>query len=163
MAGLVACSPAHNWREVRVGPGAVTALMPCKPERAERTVALPGGLSTTLYMASCDVNATTFAVSALVVPAGGDVQAIGQASKAATLASVKLAPSQAAEWALPPRAGWPASGWRAQGQRHNGQPVEVRVVSLAHPQAVYQWAIYGDASDDVLGTWLEGMRWAVAP
>lgn len=39
---LAACSPALNWREVRATPSALKAMMPCKPDKAVRQVAVAG-------------------------------------------------------------------------------------------------------------------------
>ena len=66
--GLAACSPTFNWREVPVG-GDLTALLPCKPDRATRELPLgdggQGGLLQvmTLDMAGCPAGGATFAVA----------------------------------------------------------------------------------------------------
>ena len=39
-AGLASCNPALNWREVRHAAAPVRVLMPCKPDVAERSIAL---------------------------------------------------------------------------------------------------------------------------
>jgi hypothetical protein len=159
---LLGCSPTYNWREVRVGDAAVLALMPCKPDKAERTVPLQGH-SATLHMASCDVGTLTFAVAALRVPDGMAPGAISQAWKLATLASLKASPDQVRDWPLAPRTGWSAQGWQAQGLRHDGQPVRARVVSVGHGQVLHQLAVYGEPAPEVLATWLDGMRSVPAP
>ena len=40
-----ACTPSLNWREVRLAPTTAVALLPCKPDRAERSEPLGGELS----------------------------------------------------------------------------------------------------------------------
>lgn len=67
LLGLLAgaCSPALNWRTVELdGPG-LQLLLPCKPERAERTVEWTPGQDVVLVMNGCDAGGTTFAVSYL--------------------------------------------------------------------------------------------------
>jgi hypothetical protein len=159
---MLGCSPTYNWRDVRVGDAAVLALMPCKPDKAERTVPLQGQ-SATLHMASCDVGALTFAVAALHVPDGVEVSAASHAWKLATLASLKALPTQAGDWPLTPRTGWSGVGWQAEGLRHDGQPVRARVVSVGRGQVLHQLVVYGEPAPEVLATWLDGMRFAPAP
>ena len=55
----LACSPVFNWREVPVGESLV-AMLPCKPDRAERS--LPMGAATVpIDMAGCEAGGATFA------------------------------------------------------------------------------------------------------
>ena len=58
---LVACSPALDWREVRVDGGALTALFPCRPEHRARTVPL-GADSVRMEMVACAASDSTYAV-----------------------------------------------------------------------------------------------------
>lgn len=50
---LAACNPVFNWREVRPDNTALTLLLPCKPDKAQRSVPL-GGRPTELAMLACD-------------------------------------------------------------------------------------------------------------
>jgi len=162
LLGLVGCSPTFNWREVRVGDAAVLALMPCKPEQAERQVPMQERL-TSLHLASCDVGAATFAVATLRVPDGMVPAEVAQAWKLATLASLKAPASQARDWPLPTRSDWPAVGWQAEGVRHNGQPVRARVVAVGRGHMLHQLVVYGDLPPDAMSAWLDGMRFAPTP
>ena len=65
-AGLVACSPGLNWRTVPVEQ--LAALLPCKPDHAERQVEL-AGTPRTLSMWGCEADGALFAVSHLRVDA----------------------------------------------------------------------------------------------
>lgn len=60
-----ACSPALNWRTVTLDAPGLELLLPCKPERAVRTVEWSPGSEVVLTMHGCDVDGTTFAVSYL--------------------------------------------------------------------------------------------------
>lgn len=67
---LAGCSPALNWRTVPVPEAGLSVALPCKPDRAARTVEL-AGMPTELAMVGCDADGATFAVShaALADPA----------------------------------------------------------------------------------------------
>jgi hypothetical protein len=74
-AGLLACSPALNWRQVAEAPLGVAALLPCKPDRAQREVPL-GGAPTTLTMVGCEADGQMFAVSMARMPSGADMPGV---------------------------------------------------------------------------------------
>ncbi|MFT4268410.1 MAG: hypothetical protein QM586_14520, partial [Xenophilus sp.] len=65
------CDPAFNWREVPLDD-VLTALLPCKPDRASRTLPL-GEAQVTLAMVGCEAGGATFAVARL--PADDAAQA----------------------------------------------------------------------------------------
>jgi hypothetical protein len=66
-----ACSPVFNWREVRFDQSGTVALLPCKPDRAERPVPLyDGSAPLVLSMAGCQAGGATFSVSVVTLPAG---------------------------------------------------------------------------------------------
>jgi hypothetical protein len=58
---LAACSPALDWRDARLG-GPVQLLMPCKPERVERKLALAGGPAEALMLV-CDADGVTWSAT----------------------------------------------------------------------------------------------------
>lgn len=72
LAALAACSPAFNWRSVNLADAPLTAMLPCKPDQAEREVDWGQGASR-LSMTGCEAEGATFAVShmALASPADG--------------------------------------------------------------------------------------------
>lgn len=95
---LIACSPTFNWREVSIS-GDLTALLPCKPDRATRELPLGdagGGSASTagvmsLEMAGCPAGGATFAVA--------QAQAGSPAQAAAWLTA----------WQAATRAQWPGA------------------------------------------------------
>ena len=159
---LLACSPTYNWREVQVGHAPLRALLPCKPERAERPVSM-GGHEATLEMASCEAGGATFAVSAMALPDGMDRNATAQAWKVATLASLKSTADQAKDWPVPVNAKLAAVGWQATGVRHTGQAVQAHVVALTRGQELFQVAVYGDLPPEAMATLLDGLQFDGAP
>ncbi len=75
-----ACSPVFNWREVRFDASGTVALLPCKPDRAERPVPLyDGSAPLMLYMAGCQAGGATFSVSVVQLPASAS-QAAAESS-----------------------------------------------------------------------------------
>ncbi|ABM30958.1 hypothetical protein QRO11_21320 [Paracidovorax citrulli] len=90
---LGGCSPSLDWRSVRMDEAGLTALLPCKPERAVRPVELQGR-SVELSMAGCDADGATFAVSHMVLPQGAGAAEAGVVLaqwRAATLARIGVA------------------------------------------------------------------------
>ncbi len=59
---LAACSPTFNWREVPIADAGLVALLPCKPDRADRALPL-GAESVQVDMAGCETGGATFAVA----------------------------------------------------------------------------------------------------
>ncbi len=57
---MLACSPALNWREVRLN--GLVAMLPCKPDHAERKVPL-GTQDVTMAMAGCEAAGALYAIS----------------------------------------------------------------------------------------------------
>lgn len=66
-AVATACSPVFNWREVGLGDSGLVALLPCKPDRATRSVVFDGA-GVTLQMAGCEAGGATFTVAYTVAP-----------------------------------------------------------------------------------------------
>ena len=132
------CSPSHNWRQVRPEGAPLVALMPCKPERAEREVSLlgPGQPVVRLQMMSCEVQGRTYAVAALALPPGLAADVAAQAWLRATWASLKQVPAPgstvpagwAAHWPPPPGGGDspPAFPADVPGATVLGSPVPAR-------------------------------------
>ena len=61
-ASLAACNPTFNWRDVRPEGTALSVLMPCKPDKAEKKVPL-GDAPVVLRLLGCDAGGATFAVA----------------------------------------------------------------------------------------------------
>lgn len=62
----VGCTPAFNWRDVAFEGLPVAALLPCKPDRATRTVPLAGA-PRQMVMVGCVAGGATFTVAAVAV------------------------------------------------------------------------------------------------
>jgi hypothetical protein len=77
---LCACSPTLNWRDVEVGPQ-TRVQFPCKPEHAERSLAL-GGVPTRAAMWACDAGGLSWSATVLDV---GDPARLGTVLRASRL------------------------------------------------------------------------------
>jgi hypothetical protein len=140
MALLAACSPTLNWREVRPEGTRLALLLPCKPDKAEKTVPL-GGPATPLSMLGCDAGGATFAVA---------VADLGDAAKAAsvlaqwqslTLANMKAGPAQVSPLQMP---GAAATLVKAEGRRADGTAVSGQAAYFAQGSQAFQVVLYAD-------------------
>jgi hypothetical protein len=68
----VGCTPAFNWRDVTFEGLPVAALLPCKPDRATRTVPLAGA-PRQMVMAGCMAGGATFTVAVVTVADTGQL------------------------------------------------------------------------------------------
>jgi hypothetical protein len=137
---LIACSPTLNWREVRPEGTRLALLLPCKPDKAQKTVPL-GGPATPLSMLGCDAGGATFAMA---------VAQLGDASQAATvlaqwqsltLANMKAGPAQVSPLKIP---GTAAVLVKAQGRRADGAVVEGQAAYFAQGAQAFQVVLYAD-------------------
>lgn len=148
--GLAACSPALNWRTVRLDEAALASAFPCKPEREARRVEL-GGQGVDMQMWGCEADGATFAVAHAELPAGALPGVALAHWKAATAARVGAAPAGDAVAFAPAGAlALPEAGrvqW--QGQRPGGGAVTLQgawFARVAGPQVhVYHAAVYSPA------------------
>ena len=156
---VVACSPAFNWRDIRVPNAALTVPFPCKPDRAERPVAWFGA-QTPLHMLSCDHRGLTFAAGVLALPSGASVADAHASLQRAALASLRRTPEHAQPWVPRIAATAPADvrGWTVLGQRPDGQPLPVHALTWVRGSHLVHLSVYGSVSPEVLDQWLEGLR-----
>ena len=138
---LAACSPAFNWRDVRPDGTRLSLLLPCKPDKAKKTVPL-GGQPTALSMLGCDAGGVTFAVAvAANMKAGaGTAQTapLKVAGASATPAAVRVS---------------------ASGQRANGDVVYGQAAYFASGTQVFQAVMYAPAPQaDVADTFFASLK-----
>lgn len=156
---LAGCNPTFNWREVRVEPGGLTAMLPCKPDKGARTVPM-AGREVSLDALGCEVGDATFAVltAEIVEPAR-----IGEALdqwKTATLANLRSASAQESPFRPPGALGLRQSlQVAASGQRADGARVESRAVYFARGPRVFQAVIYaGQIKPEIAETFFSGLK-----
>lgn len=142
---LTSCSPTFNWREVRAESAPLKATLPCKPDKAARTVPM-AGRQVELKVLGCDTGGATFAilVGDIVDPLrSGEV--LGQ-WKAATLANMRASTGAQERPFLPAGAMALPQSLRvtAVGQRGDGSQVESQAAYFARGSQVVQAVIYAD-------------------
>jgi hypothetical protein len=165
---LGGCSPTYNWRESVHEGVPLRALMPCKPERADRSVPLlgPERPALTLRMMSCQVGGGTFAVAAVQLPrAELAASAMQQWTQAAWVSLKQSVPAGAA---MP--LGWSgqsvswvgasiAQSWAGPGLNHQGQPLQVHLRLGAQGVWLVQAAWYGQQADaEVRDSFFDALR-----
>jgi len=162
-AWLAGCSPAWDWREVRLDDAPLAALLPCKPDRGSRAVVLAGE-SVELRMIGCDMGGATFAVSQVRLGPGAPAAAALLQWRAAVLANmqardVREQPFQpAGSLGLPQSVRLTASGLRA-----DARPVGAQAVWFARSSPDGLWlfhaVIYADAiKPEVADTFFGGLK-----
>jgi hypothetical protein len=82
----LACTPAFNWREVAFAGLPVVALLPCKPDRGERSVQLAGA-PRPVVMAGCKAGEAMFTVAVVRVDDSGQVEQVKAELRAANKAT----------------------------------------------------------------------------
>jgi hypothetical protein len=137
---LTACSPALDWRTLDIGEAAVAVTMPCKPDRATRSVPLAGS-DVALSMVGCDADGGTFAVSYATLEDPAKVTAALQHWQAAVVQGLKGgASAQALDGSDVHRSDWLPRGARplpgavrvvAKGSGPNGKTTHMQAVWFA--------------------------------
>ena len=157
LACLTACNPTFNWRDVRFESARLALLMPCKPDKGQRTVPM-AGLPTELNMLSCDAGGVTFAVAMADVKDAAKTAAVLAQWQSATLINIKAPPAVGVAIKLP---GLSSDGAivKAIGQRTNGQAVSSQAAYFAQGSQVFQAVLYGDTiTPDVADTFFSGLK-----
>lgn len=140
VAMLTACSPTLNWREVRPEGTRLALLLPCKPDKAQKTVPL-GGPATPLSMLGCDAGGATFAVAVAQLGDAAQAAPVLAQWQSLTLANMKAGPAQLAPLKVSGSAGVLV---KAQGRRPDGAVVEGQAAYFAQGAQVFQVVLYAD-------------------
>lgn len=144
---LAACSPALNWRELRLGEGPLGLMLPCKPDKADKVVPL-GGRPTTLSMMGCDAAGATFAVAMADLGDAAAVPEVLAQWQSLTLANMKAEPlgqlpTQSRALKVPGAAAAPAPVLvMAQGRRADGVAVQGWTAYFSRGSRVFQAVLY---------------------
>lgn len=156
---VAACSPTYNWREVRPEGTRLALLLPCKPDKAEKTVPL-GGRDTPLAMLGCETGGATFAVAvADLGPAANAADVLGQWQRL-SLAAIQATAPQARPLKLPGATG-PVQVVSAEGVRADGAPVRFSAAWFAQGSQVFQVVMLGAAPAppaDAIETFFSSLR-----
>lgn len=161
--GVAGCSPAFNWRDVPVD-AQVKALLPCKPDRAERALPLaPEGEQARIGMAGCAVNGITFAVAHWPGVAAQEAPQRMHLWQAATRAQwaealVEETPASMVQMAVAP----PSQHWLLSRVGEKAVQAQIRWFARADGQGgttLYQATVLGEpAGSPVARTFFEGLQ-----
>lgn len=155
---LAACEPTLNWRQVATDDASLTAMLPCKPDRASRDVTFAGE-HLSVHMMGCEAGGATFAVSYAEVAGPGEAEKVLSRWRDATLANMQAsAPRQSA---FVPRGALalPSSVQVvAVGRRADGLPVLAHGAWFARGHQVYHAVVYADKlAPEVAETFFSGL------
>jgi hypothetical protein len=165
---LVACSPTHNWREVRPEGASAEVLLPCKAVQSRREVVI-AGVPTTVRLAACTTAGHTWAVAEVLLLPTQDVALLMRALRDTAAANLQATTAAegaaAAQW--PPQAAdrVPEAGlWRLTGRRPDGSAVQMQLGLAARGRSIVQLSVIGStpASVEATETFLSSLRWLPA-
>lgn len=157
---LQACNPSLNWRDVRPEGTGLALLLPCKPDKAQRTVPL-GGSATELNMLGCDAGGATFAVASADIGDAAKVADVLAQWQKLTLANMKASPgAQVLPLKVTGSAPQPSAVLvKAQGQRADGQAVSGQAAYFAKGTQVFQVVMYaGKAAPEASETFFSNLK-----
>lgn len=141
--GLLACSPSLNWRTVSVVQ--LAALLPCKPDHAERLVDMADG-QRMLSVWGCEADGALFAVSHLHIDSPVHAEDVVAAWQLAALRNIPGAVSQPLPFAPTTPAGQaaPPTGvmLRATGTGPDGQALQAQLAWFQRGADVYHLAVF---------------------
>jgi hypothetical protein len=158
LASLAACNPTFNWRDVRPDDTRLSLLMPCKPDKAQRTVPM-AGQPTELMLLSCDAGGVTFALAMADVKEAANTAATLAQWQSATLVNMKAAPATSGVTFKLTGLASDAVLVKATGQRANGQAVSSQAAYFAQGSKVFQAVMYADKiAPDAADTFFSGLK-----
>lgn len=146
--GLVGCSPALDWRQVRPEGWSLAVSLPCRPASHARQVPLAGA-PVELLLLACSADGHTFAVASADL---GDPARVGpalQALAAAALANVAGTPEAERPAAVAGMTPHPlARHLLLRGRLPDGTAVREQVLVFSLGPRVFQASVVGPQADD---------------
>ncbi len=146
--GMVACSPALNWRRVTVDHAGVQLLMPCKPEQASKDMRIQPELSVILKLQGCEASGMHFTLARMQVPKSLTSTDVLTTWQKASLASMGAEQQEAV-----------TTNWPLKSSKQTPAPDRVLVQNAQHQvqmlwfvvaDEIYQAAVYGKSNEKQL-------------
>jgi len=159
---LAACSPTFNWRETPIADAGLVAMLPCKPDRADRALPL-GAESVKVDMAGCEAGGATFAIAHASAGSPEQAEAWLRAWRAATRNQLGNAQVTEAPATLKRATAAPAPV-KLDAQPEQQGAATVQVLWFAQSQrdgrvSLYQATVLGRPSaPDAAKTFFDGLR-----
>lgn len=146
-AGLSACSPALDWRQLRPDGWGLAVSLPCRPADLARQVPLAGA-PVELRLLACSADGHTFAIASADMADPARVGPALQALGASALANVQGRIDAVQPAAVPGMTPHPdARCWQVSGRLPEGGPVREQVLVFAHGLRVFQATVVGPRAD----------------
>ena len=159
IGGLVACSPALNWRETRPPNSEVSALFPCKPDHHVRRVTLAGA-ELAMQLSSCTAADSVYALSRIDVNRADRVTPVLQALREAAAGNIGGPTAVKGAQPVPGMAPHPLAqrlGWSSL--RADGTPIAAQATFFTRGTQVYQATVVGARLDaDALDTFFAALK-----
>lgn len=160
---IVGCTPELNWREIRSQQGSVRVLMPCKPEKATRTVTLQTNekaVSTELHLQACEAGRMQFAVGELKIPLESTTEKLLDSWRLASMAALKADQNQSVTQPRQVNQKSPTVGLQLRVQTDLHQ---VQWIWFVVGSTIYQVGVYGESHDkkleEIADTFFSGIEW----
>ena len=163
---LTACSPTYDWRQAQMEAVPLSVLLPCKPDRATRSVNFGNG-KLDIQMLGCEAGKATFTVATaqLADPTRlADMLALWQQSTRVQLQAGPATPAEVQPLTL--AGATPIAGTQRlllRGKAADGSLLTTHVAWFTQGARVFQAAIYvqGDAAAlpaDALDSFFTGLK-----
>ena len=159
VALTAACTPAFDWRSVRLPETQLVAQMPCRPARFQRDEVV-AGTRLRLFMLSCEAGGVTYGVATADVADAGRVEAVLAALASGAVSALRASDVRFA--AFKPVGVTPFSGdvsARLRGTRPDGTSVEESLRLFARGTRIFQVNAIGPSlTDDVIRPFEDDLR-----
>lgn len=152
LMSLLACSPALNWRSVRIDDLSLQATLPCKAERTSRQVPW-AGQAVDMNLVGCEARSAMWTIASVALPENMSVGEGLAQWRQITLAHLRSDSGVASRWFVPPGALEVPQSTRlhVRGQSPDGAALEVDLAWFARASSagafLYQAAIYSPVPD----------------
>ena len=159
LAGLTACAPAHDWRELRPEGSTVQFMLPCRPSVLERKVRL-AGREVKLNLHACSAGGQTWALAEADMQDATLVTAALQELRNTAQGNLGAASGTVVAWAAPGATPNPAAVRLAlQGRLPDGKAAQEHVAVFAHGTRVFQATALGEhLPEEALDTFFSALR-----
>lgn len=157
--GVVACSPALDWREFSPEGSGIVATFPCRIDRHARVVAF-GPTSAPMELMVCSAGGASYSIGFIDVADPAQVTAVLAEWRRVTVANLQaevLGVSAPEVRGMTPNA--EAARLRLSGRRPDGTAVVADTSFFVHGLRLYQATVLGPgASADAASPFFRGLR-----
>jgi len=147
---LSGCSPAIDWREMRVSGAPLQLVMPCRPASHQREVSVAGG-TRVMTMVACAMDDGTFALAHFelvdLLQVGPALDQLAEAARSNVQGSLVWS-AQAQVRGMTPQSS--ARQWRIDGRLPDGRGVVLHGMVFSYGTQVFQASVIGDKPDEAL-------------